>query len=44
MKWINSNGGPLIFSSKEGAKYWKGAKGSSLGMSETDYESPCRLG
>lgn len=41
MNWIDSNGGPLIFSSKKYAKDWKGTTGSSLNLKETDYERAC---
>ena len=43
MKWIISNGGPLIFSSKKSAEHWKGTAGSSLKKKETDYERACAI-
>ena len=41
MNWINSNGGPLIFSSRKYARDWKGTTGSSLNINKTDYERAC---
>lgn len=43
MKWINSNGGPLILSSKKSAELWSGIRGSSISSDKTDYERACAV-
>jgi hypothetical protein len=42
--WISSGGGPLICADMETARIWRGVRGSSIGIQDTDYARSGYLG
>lgn len=41
--WIASRGGPLLCAAGDAARSWRGARASSIGRRETDYERACAV-
>lgn len=43
MSWLDSCGGPLIFSCRESARDWMGTLGNSMGTGSSDYDRACEV-